>query len=109
LGIKPFLGREFTRAEDVPGGPSLAILSFAIWQRVFHSDPEIVGRTFELRGAPYTVAGVMPPGLISPSHTLDGSEARIDVWTPLHPTRTGEGSGDNYEVIARLKPGVTYA
>src|ERR1700736_328536 len=33
----------------------------------------------------------------------------IDVWTPLRPNTTGEGSGLNYEVIARLKPGVTWS
>lgn len=109
LGIKPLLGREFTRAEDVPGGPPLTILSFALWQRVFQENPNILGHTIELRGAPYTVIGVMPAGFLPPSHTIDGSKANVEIWTPLRPTTTGEGSSDNYEVIARLKPGVTFA
>src|SRR5581483_11926902 len=109
LGIKPLIGREFTRVEDVPGGPALAILSFALWQRVFHSDPGVLGHAIVLRGTPYTVIGVMPQGFLAPSHSIDGDELAIDVWTPLQPTTTGEGSGDNYEVIGRLKPGVTFA
>src|SRR5579875_2680551 len=55
LGIEPLLGREFTRAEDVRGGPALAILSFRLWQRVFRGDPSIIGKIIDLRGAPYTV------------------------------------------------------
>jgi hypothetical protein len=33
----------------------------------------------------------------------------VDVWTPLRPSRYGEGSGDNYGVNARLKPGASWA
>jgi hypothetical protein len=52
LGVAPLIGREFIRQEDVPGGPSLAILSYAIWQRLFRGDPSIIDRTVDLRGAP---------------------------------------------------------
>jgi predicted permease len=51
----------------------------------------------------------MPAGFLPPSVTIDSEPLRIDVWTPLHPTTTGEGSGNNFEVIARLKPGITFA
>lgn len=109
VGIKPLLGREFTVAEDVPGGPPLAILSFALWQRLFHQRPDVLGRTIELHGLPYTVVGVMPAGFVPPTHALTGEEAPVGVWTPLQPTTTGEGAGGNYRIIARLKPGVTFA
>jgi MacB-like periplasmic core domain len=107
LGIEPIIGREFTRAEDVPGGPPLTILSYGLWQRVFRGDPSIVGRTIDLRGAPHTVVGIMPPGF----RTLPagfGTNHPQDLWTPLQPSRFGKGSRDNYGVIARLKPGVTF-
>ena len=32
----------------------------------------------------------------------------VDVWTPLRPSTRGEGGGQNYEIIARLRPGVTW-
>ncbi len=101
LGIAPLIGREFTRQEDVPGGPPLAILSYEIWQRVFHGDASIIGRTVDLRGAPYTVVGVMPRGF--------RTDAPADLWTPLQPSTSGEGGGSNYAIIGRLKPGVTFA
>lgn len=109
LGVAPLLGREFTRAEDVPNGPPLVMLSFALWKSVFNGNPEIVGRTIELGGEPHTVVGIMPAGFVPPSHNIiNGNAVRVDLWTPLHPTATGEGNGDNYEVIARLRPGVTF-
>jgi len=33
----------------------------------------------------------------------------VDVWTPVRPCRTCEGGGQNYEIIARLKPGASWA
>jgi putative ABC transport system permease protein len=101
LGVDPILGREFTRQEDVRGGPALAILSYEIWQRLFRGDPSIVGRTIDLRGAPYTVLGIMPGGF--------RTDSPADLWTPLQPSTQGEGSGTNYAVIARMKPNVTLA
>lgn len=109
LGAKPLVGREFTRAEDVPNGPPLVILSYGLWQRVFNGDAHVVGRTVELGGVPHVITGVMPAGFLPPSHSLNAAAARVDLWTPLRATSTGEGAGDNYEVIARLKPGATFA
>lgn len=100
LGVLPALGREFTRDEDRPDGPTLAILSDSLWKKL-GSDPAIVGRSIMLRGAPHTVVGVMP------SRFTTGSPA--DVWTPLRPSRRGEGGGQNYAILARLHRGVTWA
>ncbi|MEO8368190.1 MAG: ABC transporter permease [Candidatus Solibacter sp.] len=101
LGISPRLGREFSPTEDVPAGAAVAVLSHAFWQRAFHADPGVLGRGISLRGEPYTVVGIMPPDFRATSP--------VDVWTPLRPSRTGEGGGSNYQVIARLRPGVTWA
>jgi predicted permease len=101
LGVPPQYGREFTPAEDARGGPAVAILSYDFWKRIFHGDPAALGQTFNLRGEPYTVVGIMPRSF--------RSFARIDVWTPLRPARTGEGGGSNYGVVARLKPGASWA
>ena len=108
LGMDPLLGREFSRSEDVPNGPPLVILSYSLWQRVFHADPSTIGRAIDLGGAPYTVIGVLRPDFRALPAGF-GSDVPPDVWTPLRPTRTGEGGGDNYGVIARLKAGVTLA
>jgi predicted permease len=101
LGMAPRAGREFSREEDVPEGVAVAILSHGFWQRAFHGDAAVLGRTISLRGEEYTVIGIMPRDF--------RAAFPVDVWTPLRPSRHGEGSGSNYEAIARLKPGVSWA
>jgi predicted permease len=100
LGVPPALGREFTADEDRVNGLPAAILSHALWMRLFGGDPSVVGRPMTLRGEPYTIVGVMPAGF--------RSNAVVDVWTPLRPSTQGEGGGQNYTMIARLRPGATW-
>ena len=108
LGMPPLLGREFTHEEDLPNGPPVAVISYKLWNRVFHADPALIGHTISLRGTPYTVIGVAQPSFRSIPSGFDSSNSPdIDAWTPLRPTRTGEGSGSNYGIVGRLKSGVT--
>ena len=100
LGVRPMVGGEFTRDEDRPGGAPVTVFSYSFWQRAFHSDASVVGKPVMLSGEAHTVIGVMPESYHS---------NYADLWTPLRPSRTGEGSGTNYEVLARLKPGVSWA
>ena len=60
LGVRPMLGREFTRDEDTPAGAKVVILSHDLWVRRFGADSGIVGRTIPLDGTPRTVVGVLP-------------------------------------------------
>jgi predicted permease len=101
LGVPPQFGREFARAEDVTGGPPLVVLSYGFWQRVFHGDAGVIGRAVNLRGEPYTVIGIMPASF--------RAAGEVDLWTPLRPSRTGEGGGSNYGVVARIHDGTTWA
>src|ERR1035441_7263338 len=101
LGMAPRTGREFSREEDVPHGAAAAILSHGFWQRVFHGDASVLGRTISLRGEEYTVVGIMPRDF--------RAAAPVDVWTPLRPHRGGEGGGSNYVVFPRLRPGFSWA
>ncbi len=110
LGVSPWMGHEFSRAEDVPNGPALAVLSYDFWLRALRGDSGVVGRFISLRGEPYKVIGVMPRGFRAPvqASVADPSKLPVDLWTPLRPTIDGEGGGSNYGVIARLKPGVSW-
>jgi len=101
LGVAPARGREFTAEEDRPNGPAAAVLSHRLWMRLFNGDAGAIGRSITLRGEPHTIVGVMPDGFTS------GEPA--DLWTPVRPCRTCEGGGQNYGIIARLKPGVSWA
>ena len=61
LGVKPALGRIFLPEEDQTGNHHVAMLSFALWQRHFSSDPSVVGKQIPINGVSYLVTGVLPP------------------------------------------------
>jgi len=100
LGVSPALGREFTREEDRPNGPAVAVLSHALWRSAFNGDPAVIGRSVLLRGESSVIVGVMP------AQFRNGLAA--DVWTPLRPSTRGEGGGENYSIVLRLRRDVTW-
>jgi putative ABC transport system permease protein len=100
LALQPVIGRNFSVDEDRPHGPKVAILSYGLWRNLFGSDQGVLGRAILLRSEPYTVIGVLPQDSTTPLNA--------DVYTPLQPSREGEGGGSNFDVIARLKDGVTW-
>ena len=99
LGVQPFLGRSFSESEDKPGAGHFAVVSYALWQRLFHGDRRAVGKILTLNDASYTVLGIMPPN-------FDFPEA-ADVWTPMQLKIDPSDHNNDYRVIARLNPGVS--
>ncbi len=77
LGVAPAIGRVFTASEDAREGPSLVVLSHAMWTKRFASDPSIVGRTLHFSQTALTVVGVMPPGFDYPP--------QAEYWVALEP------------------------
>jgi putative ABC transport system permease protein len=107
LGIRPLLGRDFLVADNIGNGAHVAVLSYEIWQKQMGGDRAIIGRTVMLDGEPFTVIGVVPPGLeASVDPILPGD---TDVWTPLALVSQTAGSGQNIEVLGRLGPGLSLA
>lgn len=102
LGVQPLLGRTFTAADDLPGAAPTAVLSESLWRSALAADPHVLGRTLHLNGDPYTVIGVMPRSFATADAT--------DLWQPMQLSPKDPGyQGTNYQLIARLKPGVTLA
>ena len=106
LRVSPALGRTFLAADEQPGHEQVAMLSHALWQRRFQSDPGIVGRSIALDGKTFDVVGVMPAGFRFPDDTTE-------IWKPL--AFTADDLSDNnrgshtYTMLARFKDGVTLA
>ena len=112
LGLHPALGSEFTTDNEIPGRGNVCILSDRVWRTRFASDPNVIGSKITLDAEPYTVSGIMPPGVQHPGndyHAVTDGET-VDVWTPFTYDPQDNSRGSHYlEGIARLKPGVTVA
>ncbi|MEW5916039.1 MAG: ADOP family duplicated permease [Gemmatimonadota bacterium] len=62
LGIRPFLGRDFRPEEDTYETRRVIILSHGLWKRRFGGDSTLPGKTIDVSGFRYLVAGVLPEG-----------------------------------------------
>ena len=100
LALHPFLGRNFSEDEDRPNGAKVAILTYELWRNLLGGERSILGQTILLKGEPYTVVGVLPQAVTTPLNA--------DLYTALQPSREGEGSGTNFDVITRLRDHATW-
>ena len=102
LGVRPLLGRWFTRKDDSPGGPETVILSWGYWQRRFGGDPSILGRRLIVDGVAREVVGVMPRDF-----RFMNRKAQMFLPLQLDRAKTFSIADFSYQGVARLKPGVT--
>jgi predicted permease len=112
LGARPMLGRIFLPEEDQPGKPETVVLTYGLWQREFAGDPNIVGRAITLDGQPHTVVGVLSSNFRL-NHEVIPTIAGIDkpelfMPVPDEARKPGNYGPENYNILARLKPGVTF-
>jgi predicted permease len=105
LGVRPKLGRLFNDEESKWHGTAAVLLSDAIWERRFASDPKIVGQKIILNDRPFTVVGVMPREFDFAS--IFAPNSRIDLYEPFPLTAETDRWGNTLSIIGRLKPGVT--
>ena len=107
LGVSPMMGRAITPADDVPGAPLVADISYGLWKSAFGGDAQVIGRNTQLDGRQCTIIGVMPQGFEFPPGEVNAAQ----VWTPLQidPAKPGGRGSHNYYLLGRLKTGVTAA
>ncbi len=98
VGIRPLLGRSFLEEEDRMGGPAVVLISEALWDQLYHRDPNVVGRTIRINDLPRTIVGVLPKAgdfgtlqiLKAANYSRGfadrGGQVRVDVWAPLRPS-----------------------
>jgi len=60
LGAPPIAGRALRAEDDRPGVPPVAWIAEGLWRRRFHADPATLGKSIEIEGQRFTIAGVMP-------------------------------------------------
>jgi len=119
LGAKTIYGRLLLPDEDVPGKAPVVVLSNAFWKRAFNGDPKIVGKTIVLNGfsSPqdsthqFQVVGVLSPEFLLNAEIMPtvASTEQMDLFLPLPlgADAVNRRGDENYNLMARLKPGVT--
>ena len=114
---KPAVGRLFG-----PKEPNVLVLTWALFEHRFSSNPAVLGKTVIVDGHPFTIAGVLPKDFrfVFPQELSTGDELRdIDAFIPL--PAVYEVPGDPIEanpklgpmpvwvrVVGRLKPNVPF-
>src|SRR5262249_35711535 len=101
LRVKPEIGRTFNADENTPGKTNVVVLSHALWEQRFGSDPGVIGRMITLDGVSKEVVGVMPQGFDYPD--------RRQLWQPIEYDEafvTKQRGAWFLQTVARLKPGV---
>jgi len=103
LGIPPLLGRALTADDFRSAASPVFIISYNLWAKQFHRDPNILGSTYTLNGIRTTLVGVMPARF-----QIGG----CDLWTPLDIQRDmfvpGAGIQSNeIWTVGHLKAGVS--
>ena len=113
LGVKAELGRLFSPDEygDKLGGYPVAVIGDALWRRLFHADPGVVGRPLRINKQVLTVVGVAPPEFRG---TVPGFA--LEIWVPavmaaqlkaMPDWMLSERTSQMFLGTARLKPGVS--
>jgi len=113
LGVKPILGRGFTRQEETTAG--VVMIGYGLWQRDYAGRDDVLGKALEFEGKRYRIIGVLPHGVaipmlatwsrLRPAVTFPAPQ----VWKPIpreHPD--GQG-GDGPTAFILLRPGATAA
>jgi putative ABC transport system permease protein len=111
LGVRPALGRSFTRDDERATSTPVVVLSDGLWQRRFGRDVSIVGRTLQLGGRSFEVVGVMPPDFRFPPPVAFEAiklPEPAEIWIPLREKEFSYQRGAHFlTTIARLRPGVS--
>ena len=104
LGINPVAGRFFTADEDRTGNERVAVLSTALWKRLFGSNTSAVNNSIQLNADYYQVVGVAPAG-------IEEIYPNVDLWIPMAftPRELSEERrfSLSFTMLARLKSGTT--
>jgi len=63
LAAQPLLGRLLVPEDELKSAPPVAVLTYEYWQRIFGSDPHVVGQLLDLAAKKAEIVGVLKPGV----------------------------------------------
>ncbi len=105
LGVEPVLGRNFRPAEDEVDADPVVILTWRFWQDRFAGATDVVGRSMNVDGLPFTIVGVLPRTFTFPYNIDADAFAPIGLFAANWLQNRGNHPG--ISVIGRLRTGVT--
>jgi putative ABC transport system permease protein len=106
MDVHPVLGRVIGAGQGEHGNTSVAVLSYAMWQKRFGGQASVIGSKVDLNGAPLTVIGVTPAGFRFP--LAQPEQIYVPVLAVPEFAAMLNLAGDHWlSNIARLQPGIT--
>ncbi|HVF70361.1 MAG TPA: ABC transporter permease [Chthoniobacterales bacterium] len=104
LGMKPLVGRDFTEADDQPGGAPVVLISDSLWRTRFAKSPKVLGQHVVVDGTKREIIGVLSEEVKFPR--------LAQIWVPLgelrkEPNVLQRGNHPGFATLGRLKPGVS--
>lgn len=103
LGVAPIEGRTFSRTDSQADLEKSAVISFQLWQSIFHADPDVLAKSLLIDGKPYSVIGVMPSLFSFPADFV-GRDEEV-VWTVLPGDVGQDRSSSTVTALARIRRG----
>ncbi len=105
LRVRPMLGHDFTRRDDLPNAPRVALISYGLWKSRFGANPAALNQTVNLDDQPTRIIGVLPKTFELP--TLGAADVLLA--QQLNETEQRRGTGRFLRTFARLKDVISLA
>ena len=97
LGVRPVVGREFSREENSPGGPAVVMVSHRFWVERLGGRTDL--GTLRRGDRSFQIIGVVPRDF-----RLIGD---ADIYVPHEQSPNNGRASNNYVVVGRLAPNAT--
>jgi putative ABC transport system permease protein len=111
LGVQARLGRVMVANDDRPEAPRVAVLTDALWHRLFGGSAHAIGKPMILNGTPHTIVGVLPANfameMVGDSEVWITGDRGIPRSFPFPGDITAVRDSHIIAVIGRLAPGVS--
>ncbi len=82
LGVRPILGRDFTRGDET-NASSAILVSHRLWQERFGGAGNVLGQSIVVDGRPRTIVGVLPAGFTLPYDSFIRLTDPVDFYVPI--------------------------
>jgi predicted permease len=100
--IRPVLGRIFTQSDMLPSAQNVVLITTEMWQNLYSSDQNIVGKNILIQQQPYTIVGVIP-------HVRFPNTSKLYLPYKVSGNGVARADGMLVSVYGRLKTGVSDA